>query len=74
MCLPLNDTQWFDFIVEKDNTFQTVQCKFTSSQDNAVILTSSGGTDGRKYDSILNHPVDILFCADKEKNMYVIPV
>ena len=25
--LPLNDTQWYDMVVEKDNQFYTVQCK-----------------------------------------------
>ena len=25
--LPLNDTQWYDLIVEKDGKFYSVQCK-----------------------------------------------
>ena len=61
-------------IIEKDGVFKTVQCKFTSSKDNTVKLKSCGGTNGAVYDSVLNHPVDLLFCADKDKNMYVIPV
>ena len=36
--LPLNDTQWYDLIVEKDGIFQTVQCKLTTSKDNAISL------------------------------------
>ena len=72
--VPLNDTQWYDFVIEKDGRFQTVQCKATGSQDNNVYLKSSGGTNGGVYDSVLNHPLDILFCLDKEKNMYVIPM
>ena len=71
---PLNDTQWYDLIIEKDNVFQTVQCKFTASQDKAINLKSAGGTKGFVYDSILNHPTDLLFCADDEKNMFVIPI
>ena len=71
--LPLNDTQWYDMIVEKNNVFQTVQCKFTASKDKAINLCSCGGTDGSKYDSILNHPVDLLFCADNEQNLFLIP-
>ena len=31
--LPMNDTQWYDMIVEKDGVFQTVQCKFTASKE-----------------------------------------
>ena len=72
--IPLNDTQWYDFVVEKDGKFQTVQCKATGSKDNAISLKSSGGTNGGAYDNILNHPLDLLFCLDKEQNIFVIPV
>ena len=70
--LPLNDTQWYDMIVEKDGIFQTVQCKFTTSQDNRISLRSTGGTSGTVYDKVTNHPLDLLFCAN-ETNMWVIP-
>lgn len=72
--IPLNDTQWYDFIAEKDGKFYTIQCKATGSKDNAISLRSSGGTKGSTYDNILNHEVDLLFCLDKDKNMFVIPV
>lgn len=72
--IPLNDTQWYDFIAEKDGKFYTVQCKATGSKDNAISLRSSGGTKGSVYDNVLNHEVDLLFCLDKDKNMFVIPV
>lgn len=72
--IPLNDTQWYDFIVEKDGKFYTVQCKATGSKDNTISMRSTGGTNGSTYDNVLNHPVDYLFCLDKEMNMYVIPV
>ena len=72
--IPLNDTQWYDFVVEKDGKFQTVQCKATGSKDNAISLKSNGGTNGGTYDSVLNHPLDLLFCLDKEQNIFVIPV
>ena len=26
------------------------------------------------YDNILNHPLDLLFCADNEMNLFVIPM
>ena len=71
---PLNDTQWYDFIIEKDGIFQTVQCKATGSCNNTINLRNSGGTKGDVYDNVLNHPIDYLFCLDKEMNMYVIPV
>ena len=72
--IPLNDTQWYDLIVEKDGEFKTVQCKATGSISNEIVLTSAGGTKGTAYDSVLNHPVDYLFCLDKDQNMFVIPV
>lgn len=72
--IPLNDTQWYDFIVEKDGKIQTVQCKATGSKDNTISLRSCGGTNGGIYDTVINHPVDLLFCLDKDLNMYVIPV
>ena len=72
--IPLNDTQWYDFVVEKDGKFYTVQCKATGSTDNAIKLDSKGGTKGDAYDSVLNHPLDFLFCIDEQKNMYLIPV
>ena len=72
--IPLNDTQWYDFIVEKNGIFQTVQCKATGSKDNSISLRSCGGTNGKAYDTVINHPLDFLFCIDKDLNMYVIPV
>ena len=72
--LPINDTQWYDLIVEKDGKILTVQCKFTSSKTKEISLRSTGGTNGGVYDNLLNHPLDILFCADNEMHLYVIPM
>ena len=71
--IPLNDTQWYDFVVEKDGAFYTVQCKATGSKDNTISMRSTGGTNRGTYDNVLYHPIDYLFCLDKEMNMYVIP-
>jgi hypothetical protein len=72
---PLNDTQWYDLIIEKNGRLETVQCKFTGSKDNSINLKQCGGTSGKAYDSILNHKnLDWLFCADLNMNMYLIPV
>ena len=71
---PLNDTQWYDLVVEKDNIFQTVQCKATGSKKHEISLKSCGGTAGIAYDSVLNHPVDILFCLDEVQHIFVIPM
>lgn len=71
--IPLNDTQWYDFVAEKDGKFYTVQCKATGSNDNSIDFRSTGGTNGNTYDNIKNHPLDYLFCLDKDMNMYCIP-
>ena len=72
--IPLNDTQWYDFIVEKNGIFQTVQCKATGSIDDSIKLVSSGGTKGSIYDSVNNHELDILFCINQNKEMFCIPM
>ena len=73
--LPLNDTQWYDMVIEKNNIFQTVQCKCTFTEDDTINIKSCGGTNGSVYDSILNHPeLDYLFCVNKDFNCWLIPV
>lgn len=73
--LPLNDTQWYDMMVEKNNQIYTVQCKATMTEDGTISLRSCGGTNGGVYDSILNHPeLDYLFCVNKDYDCWLIPV
>lgn len=73
--IPLNDTQWYDMIVEKDGVFQTVQCKCTGTENGEISLKSCGGTKGTIYDNVLNHSeLDYMFCVDKDFNMFLIPL
>lgn len=72
--VPLNDTQWYDLIVEKDGIFQTVQCKATGSQNNTISLRNCGGTKGKEYDNVLNHNLDLLFCLNSKQELFVIPI
>ena len=73
--IPINDTQWYDLIIEKDNKIETVQCKATQTKENAIDFRSTGGTKGNVYDNILNHDkLDWLFCVNKDFNMWLIPV
>lgn len=71
--IPLNDTQWYDLVIEKDGIFKTVQCKCTTTDDGSISLRNTGGTNGKEYDNILNHPIDYLFCTDTI-DFWVIPV
>ena len=70
--LPINDTQWYDFVIEKDGKFKTVQCKYTDSKDNTIDFRSTGGTKGEVFDNALNYPIDYFFCANP-KCGFVIP-
>lgn len=73
--IPMNDTQWYDLIIEKNGRFETVQCKATNTESGAIDFRSTGGTNGGVYDNLLNHSeLDWLFCVNKDLNMWLIPV
>lgn len=73
--LPINDTQWYDLIIEKNGVFETVQCKATQTEEGKIDFRSTGGTKGTVYDNILNHSeLDYLFCVNKDLKMWLIPI
>ena len=73
--LPMNDTQWYDIVIEKDGKFETVQCKATQTEENIIDFRSTGGTNGKVYDNLLNHSeLDYLFCVNKNLDMWLIPI
>lgn len=72
--LPINDTQWYDLIIEKDGIIETVQCKATETKDDSIDFRSTGGTKGKEYDNIFNHNLTYVFCVNKDLNMWLIPV
>ena len=51
--LPINDTQWYDLIVEKDGIFKTVQCKATATEISSIDLRCTGGTGGKMYSVLI---------------------
>ena len=62
-------------VVEKNKHFYTIQCKCTTTENDIIYLQSCGGTKGKTYDSIINHPeLDYLFCVNKDFNCWLIPV
>lgn len=71
--LPINDTQWYDLIIERNNVFQTVQCKATVTEEGTIDFRNTGGTNGHIYGNALETPVDLIFCVDKDLHNYVIP-
>ena len=73
--IPINDTQWYDLIIEKQGLIQTVQCKATMTEKSTIDFRSTGGTKGVAYDNVLNHcELDLLFCVNKDLDMWLIPV
>ena len=76
--IPLNDTQDYDIIVEKDGKLQTVQCKATGQKvyenNYSLSISSCGGTNGKRYKSVKDSNVDLLFALREDGIMYVIPI
>jgi len=75
--IPLNDTQDYDLLVDKDNQIRSVQVKYTSCKTKygnyQVALKSCGGTKGKTYKTIINTNVDYLFVATDQLDKYLIP-
>lgn len=75
--IPLNDTQDYDLIVEKDGMIQSVQVKSTGCKTKynvyQVPLKSCGGTHGTTYKTYKDTCVDLLFILTSDKKMYLIP-
>ena len=76
--IPLNDTQDYDLIIEKDGKIETVQVKATDCKTKygvyQVALKSCGGTKGKTYKTVINTKVDKLVVITKELSIYVIPI
>ena len=75
--IPLNDTQDYDLIVEKDKTLKTVQVKSSGCKTKnnyfQVALKSCGGTKGTTYKTFTETSVDLLFIFLKDNSMYLFP-
>lgn len=75
--IPLNDTQDYDLIVEKENLLQRVQVKSTGcigkGNNYQVALKSCGGTSGKTNKTIIQTNVELLFILTANKEMYLIP-
>ena len=75
--IPLNDTQDYDLIVEKDNKLKKVQVKSTGcigkSGNYQVAMKSCGGTRGKTYKTIIETNIDLVFILTEKKEIYLIP-
>ena len=74
--IPLNDTQDYDLIIEKNKKLKTIQVKATSCQTKSgsyqVSLKSCGGTKGKMYKTFIDTNVDYLFVVTDKKQLYFI--
>ena len=75
--IPLNDTQDYDLVIEKNKVLQTVQVKSSGciikSNYFQVSLKSCGGTKGKTYKRFKDTSVDLLFILLADSSMYLIP-
>ena len=76
--IPLNDTQDYDLLIDKDNQIKSVQVKYTTCKTKygnyQVALKSCGGTKGLTYKTVIDTNVDYLFIATDKLDMYLIPI
>ena len=72
--IPLNDTQDYDLIVDKNNVLKKVQVKATSCKTKynkyQVALKSCGGTKGETYKTM----IDEGFIVTDTMEMFIIPI
>ena len=75
--IPLNDTQDYDLVIDKNNELKTVQVKATGCKTKSgnyqVALKSCGGTNGSTYKRIIDTNIDYIFILNKDMEMYLIP-
>ena len=75
--IPLNDTQDYDLIVEKNGILQRVQVKATGcigkGGNYQVALKSCGGTKGKTYKTVIETGVELIFILTEIREMYLIP-
>lgn len=76
--IPLNDTQDYDLIVDKDGLLSRVTVKATGHKTGEdsyeCSLKSCGGTNGGIYGNVLSSSADLLFALREDGLMYLIPI
>lgn len=76
--IPLNDTQDYDLIADKNNKLFKIQVKSTSCKTKygiyQVALKSCGGTKGTTYKTLIDTNIDYLFVVTDSLDFYLIPI
>lgn len=76
--IPLNDTQDYDLIVDRDNVLKRIQVKSsackTKNGNYQIALKSCDGTKGKTYKTVIETNVDEIFILLENLEIYIIPV
>lgn len=76
--IPLNDTQDYDLIVDKNNNLKKVQVKSTSCKTKygnyQVALKSCGSTKGTTYKTVIETSIDEVFILTEDMGIYILPI
>jgi len=76
--IPLNDTQDYDLVVDKDNIIKKVQVKSTACKTKygnyQVALKSCGGNRGKTYKTLIETKIDELFILIEDLSIYILPI
>lgn len=76
--IPLNDTQDYDLIVDRDGLLSKVTVKATGHKKGEdsyeCSLKSRGGTNGGVYGNVITSSADLLFALRGDGLMYLIPI
>lgn len=75
--VPLNDSQWYDLVIEKDGIFQSVQVKYTGEKSKSgsykCSLRTISGTSRKPIYTLKDHSIDLLFCYCEDGSKFLIP-
>lgn len=75
--IPLNDTQDYDLLVDKDNIISKISIKATGQRSpygiTVVNLVNTGGTKGSVYGRECNKNIDFVFVVNEKQEMWLLP-
>ncbi len=74
--IPLNDTQDYDLIIDKNSILNRVSVKYTGRDFNGVFevsLRSMGGSGKQYYGNFGDSSADLLFIVTGNNTLYLIP-
>ena len=78
VAIPLNDSQAYDLIIEKNGSLFKVEVKTSEqiSRDGVPVVSvkSSGGTYGKTYSNVATSTADLLFVHHLTGGNWLIPV